>query len=72
MKKNGPLRYIIDGGRDIGPLKTNMPIQRTTVKGKPAYKYGERGHAYTYTAGSEASREAAKKKSYCTGLGNCA
>jgi hypothetical protein len=45
-----------------------MPIQRTTVKGKPAYKYGERGHAYTYTAGSEASREAAKKKAIAQGL----
>jgi len=39
-----------------------MPLQRTTVNGKPAYKYGATGRAYSYKAGNAASREAAKKK----------
>jgi len=39
-----------------------MPLQRTTVKGKPAYKYGATGKAYPYKPGNAASREAAKKK----------
>lgn len=39
-----------------------MPIKRTTVGGKPAYKYGDSGKAYTYTAGDERSRKAAKAK----------
>ena len=39
-----------------------MPLQRTTVNGKPAYKYGATGKAYAYKAGNAASREAAKKK----------
>jgi len=39
-----------------------MPLQRTTVNGKPAYKYGATGKAYPYTPGNAASREAAKKK----------
>jgi len=39
-----------------------MPLQRTTVNGKPAYKYWATGKAYPYTPGNAASREAAKKK----------
>ena len=39
-----------------------MPLQRTTIGGKPAYKYGATGKAYPYKAGNTASREAAKKK----------
>jgi len=39
-----------------------MPLQRTTVNGKPAYKYGATGKAYPYKAGNATSREAAKKK----------
>jgi hypothetical protein len=39
-----------------------MPLIRTTVKGKPAYKYGATGKAYPYKAGNTASREAARKK----------
>jgi len=39
-----------------------MPLMRTTVNGKPAYKYGATGKPYPYKAGSAASREAAKKK----------
>jgi len=39
-----------------------MPLHRTTKNGKPAFQYGSTGAKYTYTPGSEASREAAKKK----------
>ncbi len=39
-----------------------MPLMRTTVNGKPAYKYGAAGKAYPYKTGNAASREAAKKK----------
>jgi len=39
-----------------------MPVMRTTSGGKPAYKYGEGGKPYTYTAGDAASRKAAKAK----------
>jgi hypothetical protein len=39
-----------------------MPLQRTTVNGKPAYRYGAMGKAYPYKAGDAASCEAAKKK----------
>ena len=39
-----------------------MPIQRTTKDGKPGYKYGPSGKVYTYTPGSKASRERARKK----------
>jgi hypothetical protein len=39
-----------------------MPLQRTTINGKPAYKYGATGTVYPYKAGNAASREAAKKK----------
>lgn len=39
-----------------------MPIIRTTSGGKPAYKYGESGKPYTYTAGDAASRKAARDK----------
>jgi len=39
-----------------------MPLVRTTVSGKPAYKYGTTGKAYPYKSGNAASREAAKKK----------
>ncbi len=39
-----------------------MPLVRTTVSGKPAYKYGTTGKAYPCKSGNAASREAAKKK----------
>jgi len=39
-----------------------MPLMRTTVNGKPAYKYGATGKAYPYKAGNATSRETAKKK----------
>jgi hypothetical protein len=39
-----------------------MPVHRTTKDGKPALQYGTRGAKYTYTPGSKASREAARKK----------
>jgi len=39
-----------------------MPIIRTTVNGKPAYKTGKHGKAYAYTPGNEASRKKAKQR----------
>lgn len=39
-----------------------MPIKRTTIKGKPALKWGEEGKPYPYKAGSKSSLESAKKK----------
>jgi len=39
-----------------------MPVHRTTKNSKPAFQYGSTGAKYTYTPGSEASREAAKRK----------
>ena len=39
-----------------------MPLMRTTLGGKPGYKYGPEGKVYTYTPGNKASREAAKAK----------
>ena len=37
-----------------------MPVIRTTKNGKPAYKYGKTGFAYTYTPGNKASKSRAK------------
>lgn len=37
-----------------------MPIRRTTKGGKPAYRYGDSGKAYTYQPGNPKSRAAAK------------
>lgn len=37
-----------------------MPVRRTTKNGKPAYKYGASGKAYTYTPNDPRSRAAAK------------
>lgn len=39
-----------------------MPIKTTTLNGKPAYKWGDEGHAYEYEAGNEASRKYAYEK----------
>ena len=39
-----------------------MPVHRTTVKGKPAYQYGNTGAKYPYKPGDKAGREAAKKR----------
>ncbi len=39
-----------------------MPVKRTTKNGKPAYKWGDSGKAYTYTAGDKSSRTRAKNK----------
>lgn len=39
-----------------------MPVMSCRMDDKPGYKYGEDGHCYTYTQGSEASRKAAKRK----------
>ena len=39
-----------------------MPVKRTTKDGKPAYKWGDSGKAYTYKAGDKEARERAKRK----------
>lgn len=39
-----------------------MPVERTTVNGKPAYRWGKKGRAYTYTVGDAKSRTAAKNR----------
>ena len=39
-----------------------MPVKRTTKDGKPAYRWGDSGKAYTYTPGDKSSRERAKRK----------
>jgi hypothetical protein len=39
-----------------------MPVRRCYQGGKPGYQYGKSGKCYTYTAGNESSREAAKAK----------
>lgn len=45
-----------------------MPVQRCTKNGKPAYRWGKSGKAYTYTAGDEESRKRAKKKAEKQGI----
>jgi len=39
-----------------------MPVQRTTKDGKPAYKWGKSGKAYTYEPGNRESRERARRR----------
>lgn len=39
-----------------------MPIKTTTSNGKPAYKWGDEGHAYEYETGNEESRKSAYEK----------
>lgn len=45
-----------------------MPIQNCSKDGSPGYKWGESGTCYTYSPGSEASRNAAKKKALAQGI----
>jgi len=45
-----------------------MPVKQVVVSGKPAYRWGEHGKAYTYTPGNATSRERAKKKAINQGL----
>lgn len=45
-----------------------MPIQDTTVDGKPAYRWGKSGKAYPYTAGDDASKTRAKKRAIRQGV----
>ena len=44
-----------------------MPVMSCRIDDKPGYKYGEEGHCYTYTAGDERSRKAAKRKAMAQG-----
>lgn len=37
-----------------------MPVQACESDGKPGYRWGERGHCYTYTPGDEDERERAR------------
>lgn len=45
-----------------------MPIQTCQADGKPGFKWGDAGKCYTYTAGDDASRNAAKQKAIKQGL----
>lgn len=44
-----------------------MPIEECQEDNKPGYRYGENGKCYTYTAGDEESRNAAKQQAYLQG-----
>lgn len=44
-----------------------MPIKRTTVNGKPAFKWGESGKAYPYDPNNATSRKKAKEKALSQG-----
>lgn len=44
-----------------------MPIKTCTSGGKPGFKWGDTGKCYPYTAGDEASKEAARKKAIAQG-----
>lgn len=39
-----------------------MPVKHTTVDGKPAFKWGDRGKPYTYEANNPSSKKRAKKR----------
>ena len=39
-----------------------MPLIHTTHKGRPAYKWGSQGKAYTYRPGDPASRARAQRQ----------
>ncbi len=43
-------------------------MKKCSVDGKPGYKWGDRGHCYTYKSGDEASEKAAKKKAFNQGI----
>ncbi len=45
-----------------------MPIANCQEGGKPGYKYGESGKCYTYTAGNEAGKMAARKAAIRQGM----
>ena len=45
-----------------------MPLMRVRAGGKPAYRWGHHGKAYTYTSGNRRSREKAKKRAIEQGL----
>ena len=45
-----------------------MPVQECMIDGKPAYRWGDSGKAYTYTPGNESSRKEAKRKAYIQGV----
>ena len=44
-----------------------MPVQVCTSNGQPGFRYGKSGACYTYKAGSESGRKAAKRKSILQG-----
>lgn len=44
-----------------------MPLKQTTKDGKPAYKWGDSGKAYTYNPKDEKSRKRAKDKAISQG-----
>ncbi len=46
----------------------NMPLQRCEHEGKPAWRWGESGKAYTYEPGNEESERRARKQAISQGL----
>ena len=44
-----------------------MPVKSCSKDGKPGFKWGDSGACYPYTAGDDASKEAARKKAIAQG-----
>ena len=44
-----------------------MTLKRTTKRGRPAYKAGDHGKAYSYQPGNRLSREVAKTQALAHG-----
>lgn len=44
-----------------------MPVIHCTVNGKPGYKYGQKGHCYTYARGNKQSQSSARAKAAAQG-----
>lgn len=44
-----------------------MPVKRTTSGGRPAFKWGDSGRAYTYTPGDAVSRDRARSQAEAQG-----
>ena len=65
-EKHGPKRYLIDGGRDVGPINLDPGESHADSSHHEKWQAGvavrHHGAKYPYTAGNKASREAAKRK----------
>jgi hypothetical protein len=45
-----------------------MPVRTCQIDGRPGFKWGDAGTCYPYTAGDEASREAARDRAIAQGI----